>query len=174
MILPLALLDAINALQLAGLQCTGDFSEEVEAREYGGFRFTLEGRQVVFRVAKITPTKVGQFVTLWYRPRVDGVIAPLDCTDAIDFVVIHAASEDHAGLFVFDRETLISRGVMSSNGVGGKRALRVYPPWSTPSARQALQTQRWQVGYFVDFAGSDENSARCVRDLFHGISHGFI
>ncbi|POA19654.1 hypothetical protein C1886_11550 [Pseudomonas sp. FW300-N1A1] len=168
MIFPQPLLTAINTLYLpAALQCSADYSADIEAREYGGFRFTLDDRQIVFRVAKITPTKVGQFVTLWKRACADGVIAPLDSAVGIDFVVVHVTDEGQSGQFIFDRETLLSLGVMSRSGVGGKRALRVYPPWSKPSARQAWQTQRWQVEYFVPVTPFELTSTVRVRALFH-------
>ncbi|WP_315246254.1 MepB family protein [Pseudomonas fragi] len=71
-----------------------------------------------------------------------GEITPLDSADDIDFVVVHVSSEGQCGQFIFDRETLLSRGVFAINGRGGKRALRVYPPWSQPAARQAVQSQK--------------------------------
>ena len=40
---------------------------EIESAEYGAYIFEINGFKIRFRVAKITPTKVGQFVTLWKR-----------------------------------------------------------------------------------------------------------
>jgi hypothetical protein len=37
---------------------------EAESAEYGAYTFELNDLSVRFRVAKITPTKIGQFVTL--------------------------------------------------------------------------------------------------------------
>lgn len=37
---------------------------ERESAEYGAYIFQLNSANVRFRVAKITPTKIGQFVTL--------------------------------------------------------------------------------------------------------------
>ncbi|WP_426099775.1 MepB family protein [Pseudomonas sp. PSPC3-3] len=166
-VVPSCLFAAIDAVYLpAGLKCSEDISPDVEAREYGGCRFMLGTRQVVFRVAKTTPTKIGQFVTLWKRPYATSVIAPLDSNDNIDFVVIHATGTEQSGQFVFDRATLLSHGVMSINGVGGKRALRVYPPWSRPIAKQALQTQRWQLQHFVTVDPSDQASLQHIKSLF--------
>lgn len=60
---------ALHDLYLpAGLQLTRPIVAEAESAEYGACRFALEGHSIVFRVAKITPTKTGQFVTLWKRP----------------------------------------------------------------------------------------------------------
>lgn len=168
MILPQPLLAAIETLFLpAALAYPADYSVDSAAREYGGVRFTLAGCKVVFRVAKVTPTKVGQFVTLWKRPCPGGEITPLDSADDIDFVVVHVSSEGQCGQFIFDRETLLSRGVFAINGRGGKRALRVYPPWSQPAARQAVQSQKWQIECFVAMTPWEPASILRIRDLFH-------
>jgi MepB protein len=42
----------------------------------------LNGLRVQYRVAKITPTKVGQFVTLWKRVG-RGPIQPFDLSDPV-------------------------------------------------------------------------------------------
>ncbi len=49
-----------------GLDCTAP-EAEAESADYGAATFALDGAPVRFRVAKTTPTKVGQFVTLWKR-----------------------------------------------------------------------------------------------------------
>lgn len=38
---------------------------------------------------------------------------------------------------------------MSKNGEGGKRAIRVYPPWDKTINQQAQKTQKWQLEYFL-------------------------
>ena len=124
---------------------------EAESADYGACRATFDGKRLVLRVAKTTPTKTGQFVTVWKRPHPDADIAPLDEADPVDAVIIAVADGDGArhGFFIFPRSALIERGVMSRAGQGGKRALRVYPPWCAPESGQALRTQRWQGAYFV-------------------------
>ncbi|KAB8058435.1 MepB family protein [Janthinobacterium violaceinigrum] len=122
---------------------------EAESAEYGACRATLDGKRLVLRVAKTTPTKTGQFVTAWKRPHPDAEIAPLDEADPVDFLVIAVSDGAQHGFFIFSRAVLIERGVMSRTSAGGKRALRVYPPWCAPAAAQALRTQRWQAGCFV-------------------------
>ena len=130
---------------------------EAESADYGACRAELHGKRLVLRVAKTTPTKTGQFVTVWKRPHPDAEIAPLDEADPVDIVIIAVADDDGArhGFFIFPRSVLIERGVMSRAGSGGKRALRVYPPWCTPESIQALRTQRWQGEWFV---GQDDLS----------------
>jgi hypothetical protein len=124
---------------------------EAESAEYGACRAELHGKRLVLRVAKTTPTKTGQFVTVWKRPHPDAEIAPLDEADPVDAVIIAVADGDGArhGFFIFSRAVLIERGVMSRAGAGGKRALRVYPPWCAPESIQAQRTQRWQAQWFV-------------------------
>lgn len=166
--IPSCLLAAIDGFYLpAGLERATDIHPDVDAHDYGGCRFRLDARQVVFRVAKTTPTKIGQFVTLWKRPCATSAIAPLDSNDEVDFVVIHATGAGQSGQFVFDRATLLSQGVMSTNGVGGKRALRVYPPWSRPVAKQALRSQQWQLRCFVTFEPSVQASLQQIASLFN-------
>ena len=148
--LPSCLSSAIAGAYLAaGLAVTTAPRREPESADYGACRLGLNGRAVVFRVAKTTPTKIGQFVTAWKRPLPGADIAPLDSADAIDFLVVSVAGQDHHGQFVFDRAALLRHGVMSREGLGGKRAIRVYPPWSAPVASSALKAQQWQLPYFV-------------------------
>jgi hypothetical protein len=40
---------------------------EKESSEYCAYRFEINTKKILFRQAKITPTKTGQFVTLWKR-----------------------------------------------------------------------------------------------------------
>ncbi|KHA77725.1 MepB family protein [Janthinobacterium lividum] len=124
---------------------------EAESAQYGACRAELHGKRVVLRVAKTTPTKIGQFVTVWKRPHPDAEIAPLDEADLVDVVIIAVTDDDGArhGFFVFPRSVLLERGVMSCASQGGKRALRVYPPWCSPESAQAQRTQRWQSACFV-------------------------
>ena len=140
----------LDACSNAGLAITSPAQIEAESGDYGACRLGVNGRNVVFRVAKTTPTKIGQFVTVWKRPAPAAEIAPFDAADGIDRVVVSVGDETHQGFFLFDQATLIGRDVFSRDGVGGKRAIRVYPPWCTPLARQALASQRWQLAAFID------------------------
>ncbi|MFF7726497.1 MepB family protein [Streptomyces sp. NPDC008001] len=122
---------------------------DAEGEEYAAHGFTLDGLSVKFRVGKTTPTKVGQFVTVWQRSAEGGPIRPFDAEDGIDLFVISSREGGHFGQFVFPREVLCERGIMSRNGSGGKRGFRVYPPWVTTTNRQATSTQAWQVNHFL-------------------------
>jgi hypothetical protein len=159
-------LAAILALvyQPLGFACSAP-QAEAESADYGACSFALDGALVRFRVAKTTPTKTGQFVTLWKRLG-QGPIQPFDRSDAVDYFVVSARTPYHFGQFVFPKSVLCDRGVVSVNGVGGKRALRVYPPWDTTTSRQAAATQRWQADYFLDLAPGRAIDGNRVRQLY--------
>lgn len=122
---------------------------EKESQEYGAAEFEIQQRQVKFRTAKITPTKIGQFVTLWKRIG-NGPIQPLDIKDPFDVFVISVRTSQHFGQFVFPKAILLEKGILSKEGKGGKRAIRVYPPWDVTDNSQAKKTQKWQLPYFVE------------------------
>ncbi|MEU2109287.1 MepB family protein [Streptomyces sp. NPDC019507] len=122
---------------------------EPESAEYAAHAFTLDGRSVRFRVGKTTPTKVGQFVTLWQRSE-DGPIRPFDVDDGVDLVVVSSRDSGRFGQFVFPAPVLCERGIVSGARSAGKRGFRVYPPWVATTGRQARTTQSWQVGWFLD------------------------
>jgi len=116
-------------------------------------------------VAKTTPTKVGQFVTVWQRSA-EGPIRPFDAGDGIDLFVISSRDSGHFGQFVFPRDVLCERGIVSRGGSGGKRGFRVYPPWVTTANRQASRTQAWQTKYFLDFTGGGSVDMARTRALY--------
>jgi hypothetical protein len=124
---------------------------EPESTDYAACRFFINNFSIVFRSAKRTPTKIGHFVTLWKRPHVinpSNPIIPLDSNDHVDFVIILVTDEKNKGQFIFSKEVLVQQGIMSDNGKGGKRAIRVYAPWTKPTAQAALKTQQWQTRHF--------------------------
>ena len=61
---------------LCNFECSQPVSESQNS-EYGAYIFKLNDISIRFRVAKITPTKIGQFVTLWERIG-SGAIQPYD------------------------------------------------------------------------------------------------
>ncbi|WP_329395306.1 MepB family protein [Streptomyces melanogenes] len=139
---------------------------EPESAEYAAHAFTLDGLAVRFRVAKTTPTKVGQFVTVWQRSE-QGPIRPFDADDGVDLFVISSRDDDGFGQFVFPCEVLSERGIVSRNGSGGKRGFRVYPPWVTTTNRQARSTQVWQVNYFLHLGKDGPVDLARARALYH-------
>src|SRR4051812_28721496 len=87
--IPIQLIEVINKvfvplqLTLSAKPC-----REMESSEYGASSFAMENKNFVFRVAKPTPKKIGQFVTLWKRPANKMKIIPIDLHDSIDIVLV--------------------------------------------------------------------------------------
>lgn len=140
-----------------------DLVIEAESREYGACEFKLNNYFIKFRVAKTTPTKVGQFVTFWKRIG-HGPIMPYDMSDVFDFLVVSVRDTQHFGQFVFPKSVLYEQGFVSKHGVGGKRAMRVYPPWSLVDNLQAKKTQAWQILYYFEINHNPNNSILKLLD----------
>lgn len=121
---------------------------EKESAIYNACQLQLNGKKILFRTAKTTPTKTGQFVTLWKRTA-NGPIAPFAIEDGFDLVIINTKTENHFGQFVFPAALLIEKAIFSTHLKEGKRALRVYPPWDKTTSKQAKKTQQWQLEYFT-------------------------
>ncbi|MFJ2748243.1 MepB family protein [Streptomyces sp. NPDC087297] len=138
---------------------------EAESADYAAHTFTLDGRSVRFRAARTTPTKVGQFVTVWKRSP-GGPIQPFDAADPVDLFVISTRDGDHFGQFVLPMEALRRHGVVSTDGAGGKRAFRVYPPWVTTANRQADKAQEWQLDHFLHLPQDGAVDLARARELY--------
>lgn len=121
---------------------------ELESAEYGACRFVLNNLNILFRTAKTTPTKTGQFVTLWKRSN-QGPIQPFESSDAIDFFIISVRKDNQFGLFIFPKSVLVIKEIVSDKKEG-KRAIRVYSPWDITTSKQAQKTQKWQLDYFLE------------------------
>lgn len=146
-------------LQLESLQ------KETESEEYSAFRFLLNGKDICYREAKITPTKTGQFVTLWKRNEA-GIIEPFDDSDAIDFVIVNVRKEENWGQFVFPKKILLEKGIFSTPNKEGIRATRVYPPWDETTSKQAQKTQKWQLGHFYNFTDQNHIHLKEFKKIF--------
>jgi hypothetical protein len=134
---------------------------DVESSDYHACSFSVEGRSIKYRQAKITPTKNGQFVTLWKR-KLLGPIQPFDSSDDIDFVLVAVRRKSDLGLFIFPKEALVTHGVFSLKKKGGKRAMRVYPAWDKAESKQAEKTQKWQLDYFLEIPNNKSiDTLRC-------------
>ena len=127
-----------------------DLVIESESKEYKACTFRLDGRYVICRNSKITPKKIGQFVTFWKRNK-ENIIEPFDENDQIDFYIINVIKENRLGQFVFPKSVLIDNKIISSTNKEGKRGFRVYPKWDAASSKQAKKTQEWQTKYFIEF-----------------------
>lgn len=148
---------------ICGFECS-EPQPEKESQEYDAFDFKIGESQIKFRSAKITPTKTGQFVTLWKR-NTNNIIEPFDYKDDIDFVIVSVQKEDLLGQFIFPKEILLKKGVFTSETKEGIRATRVYPPWDETTSKQAQKTQKWQLDYFLSVSDkTDLNRAKHLLD----------
>lgn len=134
-----------------------DWKAESDNAEYGACEFLINEWRIKFRSGKITPKKVGQFVTFWKRSE-KGPIRPFNREDPFDFLIVRVEDDPFQGYFVFPKHSLCEKGVVTSLGKEGKRAMRLYPPWIKASSLnpQAIKTQRWQSEYFISFSTSLE------------------
>lgn len=130
-----------------------DFKRESESKEYDACQFRLNGRNIISRNSKITPKKVGQFVTFWKRNE-NGPIEPFNETDQFDYYIVNVRSENEFGQFVFPKSVLIKKGIISTEIKKGKRAFRIYPSWDIPKNKQAEHTQKWQLEFFYEINDS--------------------
>ncbi|MES2215150.1 MAG: MepB family protein [Pseudomonadota bacterium] len=161
--------------------CGFEFSElvrEKEGLEYSACNFKINSLYIRFRSAKITPTKIGQFVTLWQRPQEarskKAPIEPYNVADIADLFVIAVKKDDLFGQFIFPKSILHEKGILSSvmidgkgsECVGGKRAMRVYPPWDIALSSLAQKTQAWQLEYFLDASKSAKVDYTKARSLY--------
>ncbi|MDR7129721.1 hypothetical protein J2X69_002066 [Algoriphagus sp. 4150] len=135
-----------------------------ESEAYGACSFELNGHRIQHRVSKITPTKTGQFVAIWKRNK-NGITEPFDVTDDLDFIIITSKNGDHFGQFIFPASILADKGIVTRNGKQGKRGIRVYPPWDSPTNKQAEKTQSWQTDYFLTIGGDNSTDLDRLKYL---------
>ncbi|UJR08596.1 hypothetical protein I4U23_012855 [Adineta vaga] len=148
-----------------GISSASKPKNEPESDEYGAFDFSINKVHIKFRVAKTTPTKVGQFVTLWKRIG-KGPIMPYDINDPIDIYVICVREGEKFGQFIFTKSVLASQNILSKNGKGGKRAIRIYAPWVKTESTQATTTKTWQVRHFINLSDTKKIDLKRVRELY--------
>ena len=122
---------------------------ELESKEYFAHNFELNKQKVKYRTAKITPTKIGQFVTIWKRNK-NGVTEPHNVDDEFEFYLISARQEEKFGVFIFNKKILGENKILTSKKGEGKRGIRVYPTWDVTENKQAQKTQNWQTKYFIE------------------------
>lgn len=143
-------LNEVNAkvYQKCSLQLEG-FTHELEGVAYDACQFELNGKKVLCRSAKITPKKIGQFVTFWNR-NAEGITEPFSESTLFDFYAINVRTDTRFGQFVFPKAELIRKGIVSTKTKDGKRGFRVYPIWDETQNKQAVRTQKWQLNYFYE------------------------
>lgn len=159
--------ELLQVKELVYDKCNFEFSNLVidsESQEYQACSFNINSFEIIHRLSKITPTKIGQFVTIWKR-NTKGITVPFDFSDDFDFIIITSKSNENLGQFVFPKSVLLEKGIISNNNTSGKRGIRVYPPWDIPTSKQAEKTQNWQIKYFY-LIENNTVDFDVVKDLF--------
>ncbi|ASK29783.1 hypothetical protein CEY12_06525 [Chryseobacterium sp. T16E-39] len=128
---------------------------DLECEEYFGYTFHLNHYLIKFRKAKITPKKIGQFVTLWKRNHNTLQTEPFTIFDPFDFYIIYSEDTGKSSFFLFPKHILALQHIITSPLKEGKRGFRVYPHWDTPQNRQAEKTKSWQEKFFIDLSSPD-------------------
>ncbi|MGB3160007.1 MAG: MepB family protein, partial [Carnobacterium sp.] len=75
-------------------------------------------------------------------------------------------NENVFGQFIFPKDLLLRKGILSSKSTKGKMAIRVYPSWDVPSNRQGVKTQEWQLPYFIDMSEYNEKIKEKLVELY--------
>jgi len=142
---------------------------EKESQEYAACTFELNKLKIKQRLSKITPTKAGQFVTIWKRNEA-GITVPFTDQDEFDLLIISVNDTARSGQFIFPKAILVQHKIITANGVEGKRGIRIYTPWDVATNKQAQKTQQWQAAYFlqIDINGNTD-LARAEKLIGNGI-----
>ena len=152
----------LNAFYAKHQICLDHLIINEESNAYSACSFSLDSKEIVYRKANITPKKTGQFVAIWKRNE-QGETAPYDTSDVLDFFIIAVETAQHCGQFIFPKRVLLEKGILSSSRKEGKRGIRVYPSWDTPTNKQALKTQEWQLNYFIDLKQDEEKLTSLLK-----------
>ena len=139
---------------------------ENECDEYFGFNFQIEKLNFKFRKSKITPKKVGQFVTLWKRNS-EKQTEPFNENDNFDFFIFVSEQDEKFGFFIFSKKLLIEKNILSSRLKEGKRGFRLYPTWVKTESKQAVKTQSWQTEYFIDLTSNEQKNIEKLKSILN-------
>jgi hypothetical protein len=161
--------DLFFVMELVYKSCGFYFTKPVadsESIDYAACSFNINHLRITYRSAKITPTKAGQFVTLWQRSTA-GPIEPFHIKDEIDFFIISTRDNDRFGQFIFPKSVLHQQAIISDEHKEGKRAFRLYPPWGITLNKQAQKTQEWQLAYFVEISKDKPTNLTKIKALLN-------
>ena len=139
---------------------------EQESQEYFAYTFNLNNQKVKFRIAKITPKKIGQFVSIWKRDK-NGITKPHELNDEFAYWIIAVRKEMKLGVFIFNKTILIEKKILASKTAPGKRGMRVYPTWDLTESKHAEKTQLWQSEYFVEISNENKIDIAKAKKLLN-------
>lgn len=127
-----------------------DLTEEKYNQDYEALTFSFKEETYQSRLAKKTPTKAGYFVTCWTKDE-NNCNQPYSKKAFADYLMIIVIDEELSGYFLFPRELLVEKGILTTFEHKGKMAFRVYPKWCNQLNKTAGQTQKWQCKYFFEY-----------------------
>lgn len=131
-----------------------NLKEEKQNAEYAGCLFHLNNKTIRFRKSKVTPNKIGQFVSFWEKDEnMRNRAFSYEATP--DLLVITCIADNKLGQFIFPKEILLKEKILRTQSQTGKMAMRIYPVWDTTVSNQAKKSQTWQLQYFVDLSDSN-------------------
>ncbi|WIK98424.1 MepB family protein [Bacillus bombysepticus] len=128
-----------------------NLKEEKQNAEYAGCLFHLNNKTIRFRKSKVTPNKIGQFVSFWEKDE-NMRNRAFSYEAAPDLLVITCIADNKLGQFIFPKEILLKEKILRTQSQTGKMAMRIYPVWDTTVSNQAKRSQTWQLHYFVDLS----------------------
>ncbi|KAB2480230.1 MepB protein [Staphylococcus arlettae] len=126
-----------------------NFERERWNNDYEALNFSVSKQRIKSRLAKKTPKKAGYFVALWHKNEFAKNI-PFNEADFDDKLVINIIDNQYKGQFIFTKEILIDKGIITTNAHKGKMSFRLYPLWCEDLNKSATNTQQWQLPYFID------------------------
>lgn len=120
--------------------------------EYESCHFNINQTSYRSRRAKKTPNKKGYFVVFWVKDE-NNKNRPYTYKETTDKLIITVFDEQHAGQFIFPKQVLLEKNIISHH-TKGKMAMRVYPTWVDELNSTAIKTQKWQTKYFIDLTNT--------------------
>ena len=160
-------LELINkyVFQVCGIELK-NVETELESQEYFAHNFELNNQKVKFRMAKITPTKTGQFVSIWKRNQYK-ITEPHNISDEFEFYIIGTKEETKLGVFIFNKTILSENKILTNKNGEGKRGIRIYPTWNLTTNKQAQKTQNWQIKYFIEITDNNQIDINKAKKLLN-------
>lgn len=143
-----------SLIDFLSTEATFSLSSVIEVacnQDYVAHKFYLTNLCCQFRVAKITPKKLGGFVALWKKDTSHKNV-PYQYED-FQLCLVFIQEQLNTGVFVFTNQIMYYHKLLSAHDGGiGKLGFRVYPDWVCLDSKAAQKTQSWQTKYFINFA----------------------
>lgn len=146
-----------------GIEITG-LMENLESHKYSAHGFALNGIKAQFQLAKITPSKTGQFVTIWQRDD-KGITQPYKIDDNFTLYIIAVKDNNKQGVFIFPKAELYKHKILAGESSKGKRGIRVYASWDAALSKQAQKTKNWQTQFFIDLSSAVDIDITLAKNL---------